>query len=75
MAKWVVYVNSDGKLNYVWQNTATKAVKNLGTSADVDDEAILKWWVEKATPSPGDVLVLPGGRVVQLYPFNDTIKA
>lgn len=75
MAKWTVYEGADGKLNYVWQNTATKAVKNLGVTENVDDTAILRWWVQKATPSPGDVLILPNGRVVQLYPFHDTVKA
>lgn len=75
MAKWVVYENADGKLTYVWHNHTTRAVKNLGTSGNVDDTAIIDWWVNKATPSPGDLLVLPGGRVIQLYPFDDILKA
>lgn len=74
MARWVVFF--DGTvLTLMYENVLSGVRENLGSmNRPVPDEMITSWIVDKGQPTPGDLLVLGSGKVLQFFADNGQIQ-
>ena len=67
MAKWLVYRRRDNDFTIMYCNLQTGRNEKLGDlRGDTKDEHIVDWVMQNSNTVPGDMVVLPSGRVAQL---------
>jgi hypothetical protein len=71
MAKWLLYLRSDGRFGALYANTYTGVSERLGElTPDTPEDMIIKWVLSTERWRPGDILQFPSGR--QLFFLNET---